>query len=74
MNELSSTIDVKIDHQLPEYGGRSFNLNINLHLPGRGVTAVFGESGSGKTTLLRCIAGLENDPSAEVIVFSIISL
>ncbi|MBW4055507.1 MAG: molybdenum ABC transporter ATP-binding protein, partial [Proteobacteria bacterium] len=36
-----------------------FTLNLDLNLPGRGVTAIFGQSGSGKTTLLRCIAGLE---------------
>jgi molybdate transport system ATP-binding protein len=37
----------------------AFTLDVNLSLPGRGVTALFGQSGSGKTTLLRCIAGLE---------------
>ena len=36
-----------------------FSLDVDLNLPGRGVTALFGHSGSGKTTLLRCIAGLE---------------
>ena len=36
-----------------------FILGVDLSLPGRGVTALFGHSGSGKTTLLRCIAGLE---------------
>lgn len=36
-----------------------FSLDVDLDLPGRGVTALFGHSGSGKTTLLRCIAGLE---------------
>jgi molybdate transport system ATP-binding protein len=36
-----------------------FRLDVDLALPGRGVTALFGHSGSGKTTLLRCIAGLE---------------
>lgn len=36
-----------------------FKLDVDLTLPGRGVTALFGPSGSGKTTLLRCIAGLE---------------
>jgi len=36
-----------------------FSLDLDLELPGRGVTAIFGHSGSGKTTLLRCIAGLE---------------
>lgn len=39
-----------------------FALDVDLHLPGRGVTALFGHSGSGKTTLLRCIAGLERVP------------
>ena len=36
-----------------------FALNVDLQLPGRGVTALYGHSGSGKTTCLRCIAGLE---------------
>lgn len=39
-----------------------FRLDVDLTLPGRGVTALFGHSGSGKTTLLRCIAGLERSP------------
>ncbi|MGY1890063.1 molybdenum ABC transporter ATP-binding protein [Pseudomonas asplenii] len=36
-----------------------FGLDVDLNLPGRGVTALYGHSGSGKTTCLRCIAGLE---------------
>ncbi|MFP3492740.1 molybdenum ABC transporter ATP-binding protein [Pseudomonas sp. SIMBA_059] len=40
-----------------DYSG--FALDVDLHLPGRGVTALYGHSGSGKTTCLRCIAGLE---------------
>lgn len=36
-----------------------FSLDVDLTIPGRGVTAIFGQSGSGKTTFLRCIAGLE---------------
>ena len=39
-----------------------FTLDVDLTLPKRGVTALFGHSGSGKTTLLRCIAGLERAP------------
>ena len=35
-----------------------FSLNVDLLLPGRGVSAIFGPSGSGKTTVLRCMAGL----------------
>ena len=37
----------------------SFSLDVDMELPGRGVTALFGHSGSGKTTTLRCIAGLQ---------------
>lgn len=36
-----------------------FALDVDLDLPGKGVTALFGHSGSGKTTVLRAIAGLE---------------
>ena len=35
-----------------------FCLDVDLSLPGQGVTALFGPSGCGKTTVLRCIAGL----------------
>jgi molybdate transport system ATP-binding protein len=37
----------------------SFELDVDINIPGQGITAIFGESGSGKTSLLRCIAGLE---------------
>lgn len=36
-----------------------FTLDVDLHLPGRGITVLQGSSGSGKTTVLRCMAGLE---------------
>ncbi|WP_150430054.1 molybdenum ABC transporter ATP-binding protein [Dechloromonas sp. CZR5] len=39
-----------------------FRLDVDLTLPGHGVTALFGHSGSGKTTVLRAIAGLEHAP------------
>ena len=44
----------------------SFTLDVDLDLPGAGITAVFGASGSGKTSLLRCVAGLERTPGALV--------
>ncbi|MGJ0483648.1 MAG: molybdenum ABC transporter ATP-binding protein [Methylomicrobium sp.] len=37
----------------------AFRLDVDLCLPGSGVSVLFGPSGSGKTSLLRCIAGLE---------------
>jgi molybdate transport system ATP-binding protein len=46
----------------------AFALDVDLQLPGRGVTAVFGHSGSGKTTLLRCVAGLVCAPGGYLSV------
>ena len=37
----------------------TFVLDVDLDLPGSGLTALFGHSGCGKTTLLRCMAGLQ---------------
>ena len=51
---MTSLISAKFDI---DYG--SFRLNVDLNLPGTGITVLFGPSGSGKTTLLRCIAGLQ---------------
>ena len=45
-----------------------FGLDVDLDLPARGVTALFGHSGSGKTTLLRCIAGLERAPHGRLTI------
>lgn len=45
-----------------------FSLDVDLGLPGRGVTVFFGPSGSGKTTVLRCIAGLERAAEGRLVV------
>ncbi len=45
-----------------------FVLDVDLELPGRGITVLFGVSGSGKTSLLRCVAGLERTPGALVSI------
>lgn len=58
---MSSHITVRL--QL-SYSG--FSLDLDVQLPGKGVTALFGHSGSGKTTCLRCIAGLERAEHAFV--------
>jgi molybdate transport system ATP-binding protein len=49
-----------------------FTLDVDLDLPARGVTALFGHSGSGKTTLLRCIAGLERAPLGRLSVNDVV--
>lgn len=53
MAEARDDIEARFSVRWP-----GFALDVNLRLPGRGVTALFGASGSGKTTLLRCVAGL----------------
>lgn len=50
-------------HLSVDWSRGGFSLKLDLDLPGRGVTALFGHSGSGKTTLLRIIAGLERAPA-----------
>lgn len=45
-----------------------FSVDVDLDLPGQGVTALFGHSGSGKTTCLRCVAGLEKATEAFIEV------
>lgn len=45
-----------------------FALDVDLRLPGQGVTTLFGPSGCGKTTLLRAVAGLERARPGRVLV------
>ncbi|MCW8159481.1 molybdenum ABC transporter ATP-binding protein [Stutzerimonas stutzeri] len=56
MNDSPTTGQIRARFRLAWSG---FELDVDLALPGRGVTALFGHSGSGKTTCLRCVAGLE---------------
>ena len=38
---------------------QDFTLDVDVKIPSKGISAIFGHSGCGKTTLLRAIAGLE---------------
>lgn len=54
--------DIHARFLLPRPAARNshaFVLDVDVSLPGRGITAIFGHSGSGKSTFLRCVAGLE---------------
>lgn len=44
-----------------------FALDVQLQLPGHGITALFGPSGCGKTTCLRSMAGLERAQGRVVV-------
>jgi molybdate transport system ATP-binding protein len=56
---MTRSIDIRLNVDFP-----NFAVGVDLSLPGRGVTALYGHSGSGKTTCLRCIAGLEKPKDA----------
>lgn len=55
--------DIAIRLSMPRAG---FALEVDLQLPGQGITVLFGASGSGKTSLLRAVAGLERARSGLV--------
>lgn len=44
----------------------AFAMTVDLNLPARGITALFGHSGSGKTTCLRILAGLERAADTQI--------
>lgn len=56
-------ITARFDKYFDNENSNGFRLNVDLQLPGTGISAIFGHSGSGKTSLLRCIAGLEKPGS-----------
>lgn len=45
----------------------AFALDVDLSLPGHGITVLYGPSGCGKTSLLRCVAGLERASGAALV-------
>ena len=51
---MSAQLHVRV--QLPR---ADFSLDVDVHLPAHGITALYGVSGSGKTSVLRAVAGLE---------------
>jgi molybdate transport system ATP-binding protein len=57
--------ELQIRLTLPRAG---FELHVDLALPARGITMLYGSSGSGKTSVLRCVAGLERARQARVAV------
>ena len=60
---MSEELQARFHHR---YAG--FTLDVDLQLPGKGVTALFGPSGCGKTTLLRCMAGLTRADQGQLTV------
>lgn len=44
------------------------SLNVNVNIPTKGVTAIFGKSGAGKSSLINLIAGLNRPHSGKIIL------
>ncbi|OYT90896.1 MAG: molybdenum ABC transporter ATP-binding protein [Burkholderiales bacterium PBB3] len=65
MSELAKEPSLQLQARLQRTG---FTLDVNVHLPARGVSVLFGASGSGKTTCLRILAGLEPQATGRVAV------
>jgi len=66
--DTTGTLDVNLKLALGGDTRDPFSLDVNIRMPGTGVTAIFGHSGSGKTSLLRCVAGLETGAIGSVKV------
>ena len=54
MAEVASGLQVQLQYQRGD-----FALDVDINVPSRGITALFGPSGAGKTTCLRAVAGLD---------------
>jgi molybdate transport system ATP-binding protein len=62
MTEVASGLQVQLHYQRGD-----FALNVDISVPPRGITALFGPSGAGKTTCLRAIAGLDPDIEGRIV-------
>jgi molybdate transport system ATP-binding protein len=62
---MSESTTLQLTARLQRSG---FLLDVDLTLPGRGVSVLYGPSGSGKTTCLRVLAGLEPQATGTVRV------
>ncbi|MDF7680648.1 molybdenum ABC transporter ATP-binding protein ModC [Enterobacteriaceae bacterium ESL0689] len=46
----------------------NYNMSIDVTLPGRGITAIFGISGAGKTSLINVISGLTRPHTGRIVL------
>ncbi|MCC2606681.1 molybdenum ABC transporter ATP-binding protein [Planctobacterium marinum] len=66
INPVETDMEISLKLSRNSGAAQHFELDVDLHIPGTGITAIYGASGSGKTTLLRCIAGLETQAQGRV--------
>jgi len=68
LNHSGLELRLTLDRRPARRGETGFALDVDLNLPGTGISVLFGPSGCGKTTLLRCVAGLEKGAAGRVAV------
>lgn len=56
-------LTINIEKQLGELA-----LQLNLQIPMKGITAIFGRSGAGKTTLINILGGLSTPDNGEIVL------
>ncbi|OOG56531.1 molybdenum ABC transporter ATP-binding protein [Rhodanobacter sp. C03] len=61
MTEVAAGLQVQLQRQRGD-----FALDVDISVPPRGITALFGPSGAGKTTCLRAIAGLDQGMAGHI--------
>lgn len=59
---------IRIDNLYKSYKNNEVLKNVTLHIPNGCIYGLVGRSGAGKSTLLRCINGLEQFQSGELLV------
>lgn len=59
---------IEVQQLVYEYPGKRALEGVTFHIPEGEVTALVGPNGAGKSTLLRCIAGLDEPFSGQVLV------
>ncbi|CAM2067060.1 molybdenum ABC transporter ATP-binding protein [Sulfidibacter corallicola] len=64
----ANRIHARFSLDYPDAKGPAFSLDVDVTVPGNGITIIFGQSGSGKTTFLRCVAGLEKPDRGRLAV------
>jgi len=58
---------IQINHISKSYSGRSIVKDVSFTFESGKTNLIIGESGSGKTTLIRCMIGLDEPDSGEVL-------
>lgn len=59
---------IEVSQLVFEYPGHRALDGVSLHIAAGSVTALVGPNGAGKSTLMRCIAGLEQPLSGQIVV------